>query len=235
MKWMLVFAIGVAVGIGLVALHPHPAVAPVAAWGTPSGNGDVNGSGAIDIADAIHLLNYIFASGPGPEPIVPSGGALPATGQDRCYDSRGNVIDCASADFPGQDGFYQAGCPNEGRYVDNQDGTVTDVCTRLIWQKETAPGRYTWKDALEYCDALTLGGHDDWRLPNIRELQSIVDYGRSNPAFDPVFGAASVWYWSSTTVDVLPGNAWDVHFWRGNGNLVEKTFENYVRAVRGGR
>jgi len=44
---------------------------------------------------------------------------LAATGQTKCYDAAGAEIDCASADFPGQDGFYQVGCPSAGRFVDN--------------------------------------------------------------------------------------------------------------------
>ena len=66
------------------------------------------------------------------------GSSLPATGQTTCYDTEGNVINCGSAEWPGQDGFYQAGCPSAGRFVDNGDGTVTDSCTGLVWQKDTA-------------------------------------------------------------------------------------------------
>ena len=107
------------------------------------------------------------------------GSSLPATGQTTCYDTEGNVINCGSAEWPGQDGFYQAGCPSAGRFVDNGDGTVTDSCTGLVWQKDTADingdgtidldDELTWQDALKYCDGLSFAGHDDWRLPNVRE------------------------------------------------------------------
>jgi hypothetical protein len=103
--------------------------------GNPIGNGDVNGDGTIDISDAIYLLESLFLGGEAPVPIEcppPVVKGLPATGQTKCYDSAGNEIDCTSADFPGQDGFYQAGCPSEGRFVDNDDGTVTDKCTGLM-------------------------------------------------------------------------------------------------------
>src|SRR5512137_2402127 len=65
--------------------------AKVAAGGVPSGNGDVNGSGGIDIADTVYLLSYLFANGPAPVAIA--GGRLPATGQTFCCDNGGNFID----------------------------------------------------------------------------------------------------------------------------------------------
>lgn len=165
------------VGIGAMLPIPNAGLerARATAQGKPSGNGDVNGSGAIDIADAIYLLSYLFSSGPLPEEILcpecpPCDSIpLPATGQTRCYDPLGNLVDCASLAYPGQDGFYQLGCPMEGRFVNMGDGTVTDRCTGLMWQKETAPGMYTWQAALKYCEKLALAGHTDWRLPNIRE------------------------------------------------------------------
>jgi len=167
---------------------------------------------------------------------------VPATGQESCFDGPGNVIDCGSTDYPGQDGFYRAGCPTEGRYVDNGDGTVTDACTGLMWQKDTADASgdgsigpedgLTWQDALNYCDGLTFAGYDDWRLPSISELLSIVDYGRFSPAIDPVFRGVPEWYWSSTTGILDPDFAWDVYLWGGISNGGDKHNRLYVRAVR---
>jgi len=203
----------------------------------PCCNGDVNGDGAIDIADAVSILTYLFAGGRGPEAIEGSGGGgvLPATGQTRCYMgvSPWSEIDCASAEYPGQDGFYQKGCAMEGRFVDNGDGTVTDNCTGLTWQKDTAAGKYTWPEALQYCEDLELGGKTDWRLPNVRELQSIVDYGRYGPAIDPVFSAESSWYWSSSSLVGSPDLAWFVYFNLGLVDYGFKSYHDYVRAVRG--
>src|SRR5262249_38123095 len=105
-------------------------------------------------------------------------------------------------------------CPSEGRFVDNGDGTVTDHCTGLMWQKEAADIRVgQWCDALAYCEDLSLAGHDDWRLPNVRELESIVDYGRIDPAIDPEFGASSSYYWSSTWAGLH--YAWGIDFRAG--------------------
>ena len=175
------------------------------------------------------------------EPQTRSG--LPDTGQTTCYGQDGKVIDCTSDICAGQDGFYTTGCPSEGRFVDNRDGTVTDTCTRLMWQKDTGNdgGRLSWCAALAYCENIELGGHDDWRRPNIRELQSIVDYGRYGPAIDPVFGALSLFYWSSTSHASVPLLAWSVLL-HGGSVILEmeglgsgvKSSANSVRAVRSG-
>jgi hypothetical protein len=125
---------------------------------------------------------------------------------------------------------------------DNDDGTVTDLETGLMWQQDTAPGTYTWSQALFYCENLTLDGHDDWRLPNRNELQSIIDYSRFTPSIDAVFNAESIYYWTSTTYtpyehdnvnEVLP-YAWVVSFDNGLINCCghKRSPLVYVRAVR---
>jgi hypothetical protein len=97
--------------------------------------------------------------------------------------------------------------------VDNGDETVTDTAAGLIWAKSDG-GPYDWPGALSYCENLSLAGADDWRLPDAKQLQSIVDYSRSpdttgSAAIDPVFDATTIanegggsdypFYWSSTT------------------------------------
>ena len=118
-------------------------------------------------------------------------------------------------------------------YIDNQDGTVTDTSTGLMWQKETTPVKYTWQNALQYCESLEFAGHSGWRLPNVRELQSIVDYGRFSPSSDPIFGAEFGWYWSSSTSVNDPNDAWVVSFVDGLVAFDLKDYDDFVRAVRG--
>ena len=130
------------------------------------------------------------------------------------------------------------GGQSSNNFIDNGDGTVTDTDTGLMWQKDTAPGTYTWQQALSYCEDLIFpaGGYSDWRLPNRNELQSIVDYSRYNPSIDPIFNAVSSWYWSSTTGASSPFNAWVVYFYYGYFNCYYKSYyDYYVRAVRGGQ
>lgn len=100
-------------------------------------------------------------------------------------------------------------------FVGNGDGTITDNATGLMWQGADDGVARDWEDALAYCEDLTLANHSDWRLPNTKELQSIVDYNRSpskthSPAIDPLFSTTSIsdpdgvagqypYFWTSTT------------------------------------
>ncbi len=120
--------------------------------------------------------------------------------------------------------------------VDNENGTITDTETGLMWQKETAPEIYTWEQALAYAEALELpsGGYSDWRLPNRNELQTLVDYTQYKPAIDPllqVITEAPV-YWSSTTDANNTVDAWRVDFESGLVEPFDKGHSYYVRAVR---
>ena len=214
---------------------------------------DVNGDGESDISDAVYLLGWLFLGGPTPDCTTTSAGpvGLPDTGQTICYDGNGTMIPCDSATCAGQDGLYATGCPNgENRFVDNGDGTVTDTCTGLMWQQDTADtngdqqidrnDQLPWCEALAYCENLSLAGHDDWRLPNVRELQSIVDYGRFN-AIHPIFhwnlvDSWELFYWSSTSLhQTSPAYAWIVDFSYGEvRSFYPPAFSSYVRAVRSG-
>ena len=64
-------------------------------------------------------------------------------------------------------------------YVQNDNGMITDLATGLIWQADDSGTTLNWDDSLNYCENLEYGGYSDWRLPNAKELQSIVDYSRS--------------------------------------------------------
>jgi Protein of unknown function (DUF1566) len=102
-------------------------------------------------------------------------------------------------------------------FVDNHDGTVTDEATRLMWSQADSGEGMDWPSALAWVvgkNAQSYCGHDDWRLPNAKELQSLVDYTRApaatgSAAIDPVFASTKIkneagqddypWYWTSTT------------------------------------
>ncbi len=114
---------------------------------------------------------------------------------------------------------------------------VTDTLTGLQWTRaNVAGGPMNWAAAKKAAEAVTLGGHSDWRLPTIRQLLSIVDYERSNPAIDPAFECDSAWYWSSTPYKVSPGGyAWIVYFGNGDSGWYGRTDGYRVRAVRAGQ
>ncbi len=117
---------------------------------------------------------------------------------------------------------------------------VIDTTTGLQWQDDAtvATNTRTWTAAIDYCEnQLTLGGYDDWRLPNKKELLSITDRSRYNPAIDIAYfqNTALSYYWSSTTLaSFSPPSAWGVDFdtslWHGYDY---KTASHYLRCVRG--
>ena len=134
---------------------------------------------------------------------------------------------------------YVRGNPRYGSndFHDNGDGTVTDRATGLMWTKADSGKGVNWQQALAYAENLTLAGHTDWRLPNAKELQSLVDYDRSpvaadpsrrGPAIDPIFQTTRLadgdypFFWSSTThldgpPERLAGAAVYVAFGRATG------------------
>lgn len=95
-------------------------------------------------------------------------------------------------------------------FVNNRNGTITDRATGLMWTKADSGKTMNWEKALEYAENLKYAGHDDWRLPNVKEMQSIVDYSRApdarsasarGAAIDPVFDLTDQesWFWTGTT------------------------------------
>jgi hypothetical protein len=95
-------------------------------------------------------------------------------------------------------------------FVDNGDGTITDQATGLMWTKSDSATTMNWEQALDHAENLQLAGYDNWRLPNAKELQAIVDYTRApdaqfpapqGPAIDPIFDITDTesWAWTGTT------------------------------------
>ena len=161
------------------------------------------------------------------------------------------------------DGTVQAG--KTLQYHDNGDGTITDKVTGLMWEKKSDDGglhdqdtTYPWKSTItdtiwDWLDDVNAEGgkgfarHRDWRIPNVKELQSIVDYENSAPAVASAFNtgcggnsvftgsctAASV-YWSSSTFAGVSAFSWAVGFNFGLVVAGDKSSAAHVRAVRGG-
>ncbi len=303
----MIFTSGLLLGLYLRSGSPTALAGGGGAPACSAQNGDVNASGAVDLSDAVTILNFLFLGSP--TELVPlcdppeltariqeleaqlassqeslatcqdelntsttriqeleaqladtqdllegclaanSRLGLPDTGQTQCFScegaSRCDILLPAGSPLFGQDSRVNTGCPNDAsRFTDNGDGTVTDNCTRLMWQKVTADTSgngslsipedlVTWCGALAYCIQLSLAGHDDWRLPNVRELQSIVDYGRFTPATDPIFGGLpTAAHWSSTSWPASPNLAWKIENGIGSADAVDKDNALAVRAVR---
>jgi len=182
---------------------------------------------------------------------------LPITGQTNCYDSSGNVISCMNT---GQDGELQNGAPwPDPRFIINTDTSVTDNLTRLVWapngnllpsrdpqwekRSTVFEGALTWQNALDYVAKLNAEkylGHNDWRMPNFTELNSLVNRAQPNTAmwlntqgFTDV--QAGDFYWSSTSNINDPSRAWVVDMTFGNVNYFRKNNSHFLWPVRGGK
>lgn len=174
---------------------------------------------------------------------VPS--AVPKTGQVTCSDTYGTPIDCAGT---GQDGQFQTGISVDPRFTDNENGTVSDNLTGLVWLKNAnCFGGQVWPDALALSKSLASGDcgltdgsvAGDWRLPNIKELESLIDVGHVFPALPgghPFSGVQFDWYWSSSTNVFFPSHAWIVHLPYGYAvDELKVGFYFSVWPVRGGQ
>lgn len=174
-----------------------------------------------------HNLDDIYAKA------IPT--QVPKTGQTTSYAT-------------GDDGDLEKGVawPNP-RFTDNGDGTVTDNLTGLIWTKNADIwGAVNWAAALSNCNSLANGtggltdgsSAGDWRLPNVKELQSLTDFGNFNPALPsghPFVNVQNAYYWSGSTFAFGSGYAWTVALDNGDLNGSGKTDPNYVWPVRGGQ
>jgi hypothetical protein len=163
---------------------------------------------------------------------------VPKTGQVNCYDSEGKCINCTGT---GQDGEYHQGVNVPGpRFTDGGDGTVTDNSTNLIWTKDAQQikGTMKWSAALAACNNLNFAGHTDWRLPNVKELLSLIDYGAQDPALPPghpFVNVQLIFYWTSSTYEATTDHAWGVYVYNGYVYNYHKITRAYVWPVRGGR
>lgn len=130
-----------------------------------------------------------------------------------------NLADGRIKGYPTTLDFYAFFCRGNTDYgsndfVDNADGTVTDRATGLMWAQADSGSGMLWQAALDYAEGSSLAGYNDWRLPNAKELQSIVDYSRSpettsSAAIDPIFASTQItneggiadypWYHTGTT------------------------------------
>ncbi|MCP4695866.1 MAG: DUF1566 domain-containing protein, partial [Gammaproteobacteria bacterium] len=178
------------------------------------------------------------------------------TGQTACYHPTTNALlgSCAGT---GQDGEYQKGVAWPGSRFTNSNGTITDTLSGLVWLAnanctDTLGGvdptanlnQWKWADALTWTAALGNGSCSladassagDWRLPNINELQSLLDYSNipALPAGHSFSGVQGK-YWTSTTCFGNAGNAWYVYLINAATNYTSKTSNLYVLPVRGGQ
>lgn len=149
-------------------------------------------------------------------------------------------------------GTTQAACEPDNPdeiYEIHGDGTVTDSRTGLMWKRcaeglagdECDTGQVsemTWSGALEHARSCEFAGHDDWRLPNVRELQSLAERGcDASPAINQIVfpNTPSSFFWSGSPLTVYSSHAWSVSFDYGSSYHNGRYKESHVRLVRGGQ
>ena len=240
---------------GLLALISILVLGMVQRAAASSCPGDDNRNGTVTVDEILMAVNAALFGCSGPAPF------LLQTGQTQCDQGSGTLGTCPGSP-QGQDAAVAAGSALS--YRDNGDGTISDNVTGLMWEKLSADSSvhdwtktYTWQDAFSVKLAALntppcFAGHCDWRLPNRRELESLVDVGRGTPAIASEFNSGQCdvspctacsctqpdIYWSSTSYQDPnePGFAWTVNFAFGAMSHFEKIpdIELFVRAVRGG-
>lgn len=130
----------------------------------------------------------------------------------------------------------------DGRWCDQGDGTIKDMTTGLVWLQDANHfGSLSWQNAINAIDTANAGqgiaGYADWRLPTIKELESLTDYSEYSPALPdghPFTNVQSGYYWSGTTYASNAGYAWCVYMGGGSVVYSTKTNSHYVWPVRGG-
>jgi len=179
------------------------------------------------------------------------------TGQTRCFDQDGRRMECRGS---GQDAELGLGLnPPVPRFHMEGDELVLDRLTGLTWTRTATPFELPmpWPEALQAIQELNRQEHlgfADWRLPNRRELRSLIDHDASRPALPPDHPFRRVtqtWYWTSTSSAMYPAYAWYVHleggrmFWgakerdylvwpvRGESRVLPRTGERLCFDVRG--
>ena len=144
------------------------------------------------------------------------------TDQIRCYDEDGKPMDCAGS---GQDGEMRCGVKWPSPRFEARGEMVVDRLSGLIWTRDAEVGQFpqTWTEALDFVAEMNREkafGYRDWRLPERRELFSLVSHDRINPAVPagaPFKNVFSGYYWTATTCSRLQDQAWYMHL--GGGRL----------------
>lgn len=137
----------------------------------------------------------------------------------------------------GSDGYSQNGVvwDESTRFEALNSEVMVDLLTGLMWTRVPDEIIRTWPQAVERADVIEVGGFDDWRLPNIRELRSLIHHGRDTSGWLEEIGFSNIYdgeYWSSTTYFHNTDLAWHLDFRTGRTNPDDKTDLRRILMVR---
>lgn len=222
----------------------YPSVPSGAAVTRADHTGDFAGNGFTDIAIYFTVIHYVALPNLSDRGVA---GPPLRNANFTAYDGSNPLIGVVAENLSTQKAFA-----GQGRFTDHHDGTVTDKVTGLVWLKDAGCFQSTtWAKAVAEVHALASGAcglsdksiAGDWRLPNINELESLVDVSASNPAVtpgSPFTNVSTAIYWSSTSYfggESGSPNAWAIHFADGryinDGTANNKGAYNEVWAVKG--
>ncbi|ADU64987.1 putative Fimh-like protein [Desulfurispirillum indicum S5] len=136
----------------------------------------------------------------------------------------------------------------DSQFVEHHDATVTDTRTGLMWKRcsegqqwdgTTCTGQaitFTWQQALEYAQAHTHSQYSDWRVPNVKELASLMENACTQPTINTrIFPATpSERYWTSSPAPRRPGASWNIRFLSGHSYTYDNWQLSHIRLVRPG-
>jgi hypothetical protein len=187
----------------------------------------------------VHLILVLAASLPPFATVQAAPANLPETGQTTCYTAAGAVTACATT---GQDGDLKAGVAwPSPRFTVGAGATaacVTDNLTGLMWARAPSATPAIWSAALTSANG-TLCGFSDWRVPNINEIESLVNSEVSSQATflngQGFTGVQTDGYWSSSSLVSSAANAWVVNMSDGYVYPDLKTYSFFVWPVRAGQ
>lgn len=161
--------------------------------------------------DVIRIYNFVRCVRNGPD--IATNYVIVDTGQTTCYDNNNEIV-CPSlgGSFYGQDAQFSNVQPS---YQDNGDGTITDLNTGLMWQK--TPDKVTYEEAVAGAEDFVLAGFDDWRLPTIKELYSLIDFrGKTGTSASDAIPYLDTDYFDFEYGDTSIGDRYiDAQYWSG--------------------
>ncbi len=143
-------------------------------------------------------------------------------GEAKCSDEYGSIFPCPDGIIPDD---------KKAVFMDNGDGTITDLRNNMLWERGDDQTPRTWMEAMAYCEELELGGKSDWSLPTNDDLQTITEFGRSQNVMNEIFKYRQGNYWTATPHSTGLDQYLTIGFFDADSNAHQKETPHFVRCV----